>query len=285
MASTQAQRFLPAVDDYHERFIAFSSPRRVVEFSPALAQFLATAVADVRVPILVTQERAELSPHIASELARAGGRWVVTTAGRGVVDVLSNRRLSRLDDVLDDALLASLPAGGLDPHDDNLNSAVLGLDIVAHHLPTADAQMGRLAVDICSFLGEPAPDTFGFTEPLTLAWSVERQTELARAAMPASPRYLVSSPRDIWFTLSYDRGPDGVFERLRGWAYLGLWSAWDVRVPAHAERLLQHLRACHTLVSASATLIDAGYRGRLSAHRRVPESQVAQLGVGEQRGY
>ncbi|MDO5494248.1 MAG: DUF6177 family protein [bacterium] len=261
-------RILPAIDERTDRYVAFMSPRRLVELTPGLALFLATAEVDGRVPILVTSEDSEVSGLLAMEMARSGGRWAVRRRDGVVVDALANRELSSLDDLLDAKLLAARPHADLAGPDDTEGTAVIGLEVLAHHRPLAEIEMGRVLEDTCDLLGLARPDVFGVTEPLTQVWDRRRLTALARHEMPSSSRFRVGAPGDAWFTLKYDRGPTGVVERLRGWVPVGTWEEAEPRVVDTAERLLEGLHRGTTMIAGIVSLMDMDSRGRQGVRRR-----------------
>ncbi len=264
---TPLPRLLPAIDERTAHYVVFVSPRRHVDYSVGVGQFLTTAEVDGLMPILVTSEDATVSAHLALEMARLAGRWVVRRADGVVLDALSNREISSFDD-LRSGKLAERPRSDMSGPDDVEATAVLGFEVLVHHRATSELVVGRVAEEAAELLDVAPPDVWGSTEPLTRTWNRQAITARAQAEMPSSSRFRLGAPGGGWYTLKYDHGPDGIAERLRGWVPIGPWDTEAGTAVDRGVRLLRGLHERYALVLGSVSLMDMDEDGRQAVRRR-----------------
>nr|NLD39952.1 hypothetical protein [Actinomycetales bacterium] len=277
MAGNTAVRGLPAIDEITARRAVFVTGRREVTLSAALAQFLATAEFERLRPVLVTGPGAAIGPFVNWEMRRLGGSWVVQYPDGSLLDALRGRPLLTLDELDDPRVVAAREPVPLSDHTDASPVAVMAVELLTAHRPTAELVVGEGPEAVLDGLALDGPDVWGSTEPLTLRWDRGELTRTARTQMPVSSTFRAASPGGARATLRFEHNPEVLLERLTMMIPLEPYAKAAPGFSARAEDLLEELHERHAVVTGTISLIDGDAGGRLELRRRRPEVPQAVL--------
>ncbi|MFV0430076.1 MAG: DUF6177 family protein [Arachnia sp.] len=244
---------LPGVDEITDTYTVFSTQRRVVGLTPALAEFLAMSELEGLQPVVHTGWDAAISAQASLELGRHWALWTSVNPEGELVDVLGRRVLQGFDEAL--APGEAMDTTEVPPVPPEAKAAV-SFELMVQHPASAGLLVGGPVEEVFEALDGQAPDSWGSTEPFSRAWSRSGLTQFAQSQMPKTSIIRGGSPDHSWFTTTLERSPHGLVERLRGGVIVGPYDKLGPRAAERAADLLRALHESQQVTMASTSLID-----------------------------
>lgn len=270
MAQDDVAVDLPGIDELSETYAVFTTNRERVALTPALGEFLVMSQVTGLRPILHTRWAALVSPFASLELGRLGAAWVASAPGGQLIDVMARREVSSFAEI--PAPRSERPPWPVDPSPRE-SEAALGFELVVQHRAEGGTIIGQLAEGVFEAFGGEKPDAWGSTEPLTSRWNADEVSRLVQSQMPSTSVIRGTNPQGWWFTMTVDRSPTGLVERLVGGVILGPYDQGREHATELAESFLQQLQRQQRVTLASLALMNLdplGFQGIRDYHVEIP---------------
>lgn len=233
----------PLFDEWSDEHLLYATDAQRVTLSAPVRSFIESARFEGLRPVLVTGERATVSPFVSDAMRQAGGHWAFRSGG-GLFDALSGLRIAQVTDLWRDAS-ADRPRHPAYAAPAPQALGVFMFDVYAQQRAEEATTIGPLAEHLIAGLGGGEIERWGLEEPLTTPWRHHDVTASMRSQMPASERHLVGATDGSFASIAVGRTRRGLIEHVRGGVPAGPYGA-----PFGAEpgsRLALHPRLTSTL--------------------------------------
>lgn len=266
----------PGIHRVSDRFIHHITQLARPSLSPALAQVIFESEIAQRTMVIVTTERAVLSPFLVAEMRRFGNFWAYQAHDLSFRNALSGLPVRGWGDLVSPARPDEMP--WFPPAESGQAHAAISIEVVAHHRAEGSLLVGALAEAFATTGGRANLDVMGMREPLTAMWSRAALTQRVRSQMPKAEMVRAASPDGAFVDLAYERSPQGVIERMNGRLVLGEYGLWASQAVNIAAGILTHLADLCVPVIMTTSLIDVEPCGGQGIRRRHEEVPLAWLG-------
>lgn len=205
-ADRPAREPLPAADIESPHAVVVLQDRPLVPLSPWISEMLGRA--EGRACQLVTPEGSRLTLALRAALLGGGGQWVVRERSGACRDGLTGAALTWDGQRFAPAGGGALPTGSAPPA-----GVQVSIDLRVRHDPTAELRLGGALEAAWRHMTGRPPAGWGTAEPVTLPWSREALTALARERAPR-PTLLLAVGPDTQALLRVRRTRQGVTESV-----------------------------------------------------------------------
>ncbi len=264
----------PVADEWTDEYAVYSASSRRVLLSEPLKLFLDSCVEDGLRPVLVTDSDAELSPLVATAMARSAGFWAVLDASGGVFNALTGYQISGFHELWaqPDTSRTQLPALRQTSPEP---LAALQFETFAFQRARAQTLTGELGTHMVSQLGGQGFDVWDRYEPLMQPWNVAAVTEFARRGMPDSQAAHARALDGSYASMQVTRTRRGLLEEAKGAVPLSAYPGDTSEVMAAASAALTSAAQQFLLTVGFVSLSETGPNGTQTATAKRPEVPLA----------